>query len=141
MFVLYWNNRSILMATASIPVIFLEKFPGKSQSYRLFYILCFEFSSQMSKSLFVIGSLFSNKFCAADMIWVDNFRLSTFSVILTAVPISWKQYKGFSSNFSLAWDKTDNKDWLSLGIGWPIVALKDTKCALHMSYLLNKMGI
>ena len=141
MFVLYWNKWSILMATVSIPGNFPGKISWKIPKLQTFYILCFEFGSQMSNSLFVFGSLFNNKFCTADMIWVDDLRLSTFSVILTAVPISWQQYKGFSSNFSLAWDKTDNKGWLSLDTGWPIVALKDTKCALHMSYLLNKIGI
>ena len=93
----------------------------------------------MSNYLFVFGSLFSNKFHTANMIWVDDPRLSTFSAILIAVPISWQQYKGFSSNVSLACDKTDNKDWLPLGTDWPIVALKDTKCALLISYLLNKI--
>lgn len=93
----------------------------------------------MSNSMFVFGSLFSNKFCTANMIWVDDLQLSSFSAASTAVPIYCQQYKTFSSNVSLACDKTDNKAQLSLGTDWPIVALKDTKCALHISYWLNKI--
>lgn len=79
----------------------------------------------MSNSMFVFGSLFSNKFCTANMIWVDDLQLSSFSAASTAVPIYCQQYKTFSSNVSLACDKTDNKAQLSLGTDWPIVALKD----------------
>lgn len=101
--------------------------------------LFFDIGLQMPNSLFVFGSLFSDKFHTANIIWVDDLRLSTFSAILTAVPISWQQHKGFSSDVSLACDKTDNKDQLSPGTHWPIEALKDLKYALHISYLLNKI--
>lgn len=78
--------------------------------------------------------------CAANIIWVNDLRLSSFSATLTAVPIYLQQYKDFSSNVSLACNKRDNKDQLSRGKDWPIAALKDTKCAFHLSYLLNKIS-
>lgn len=81
--------------------------------------LCFDIGSKMSNSMFVFGSLFSNKFHIANMIWVNDLRLSSFFATLTAVPVYWQQYKDFSSNVSLACDKTDNKDRISLGTFWP----------------------
>lgn len=73
------------------------------------------------------------------MIWVDDLQFSSFSVTFNAVPIYWQQYTSLSSNFSLSCVRTDNKNQLSLGTDWSIVALKDTKCALHTSYPLNKI--
>lgn len=74
-----------------------------------------------------------------NMIWVNDLQLSSFFATLTVVPVHQQQYQDFSSNASPACDKTDNKDQLSLGTDWTIVALKDTKCALHISYLLNNI--
>lgn len=122
----------MLMATVKIPQFWISKLQA-------FYTLCFHIGSQMSNSIFVFGLLFSSKFHMANMIWVNDLRLRSFFATLTAVLAHWKQYKDFSSNASLACDKTDNKDQLSLGTDCTIVALKDTKCALHISYLLHNI--
>lgn len=125
-FISYWNKVFWWLLLKFHIVLNLE-------AIGILYTLSFDIGSQMSNSMFVFGSLFSNKFHIANMVSVNDLRLSSFFATLTAVPIYWQQYKDFSSNVSLACDKTDNKDQFSLGTDWPTVALKDTKCALHVS--------